>query len=797
MQDNLTEYLAPGGAGVVGYGGVNLTANSAKVREAWFEMMVRFEALWTDIIEMDEEFYKSCLPSLTEVRDASPSNPQSAQRPMDKLNQYLQEALKKARGEAKQNWSIVYERWAEVYDYLTYIMTELVPNTPKPKGIPTKDKDTFDRQQQESTDPDPKPPTPPKPKGTKKTTESSYDELLGSMLVEGHKIDGGVHNMSASELKHGDIVFHHEHGHLQVRDVERKGDKVHVTDFNGKVHAIPHDYQCDVYPSPLHTESLGQSVGAVATQLNRAAPSNIQTAIRTAQAGAQADISKELRTKSVAGPADPKKIPGPDALSVIKKSPLRPIVKSESAHSLKDLEEMDDKAVADYLGALTAKTYEEQETNEATITPALLRAYSKSADAHRPYRSCKHCDAVVPVYPGRYAKKCPGCGKDAEQVQNKSEDSKEEECAGSCSVGESAVDDYEPQDHKAWILSGQVHKFPSGVAHFSVPHSNKDAAKFFGHTPEEVKAHKHPDIYSSSAMSFEKKVGDKMLSGDAVRVDVSDDRANFHSALTPDSLKHAQKYVATHAPHVTHIGWQDEGAPSTESNYHISKRDHFLSATHPDEIKHAKLSLVGAFHEASLQEGNPADWSKYHRYWVHVPTGNVHKVDAVNDIHHEGHAGKDPSFAKAIGITPEEAKAGDQYWNGSGRTLKSNPQHLHNYDSKVQGAINSGTAVRVGVNPKGRYAFAQGIQNDKGLHHVQKLLSKHSHEVDSITVEDPNVDHIRADAVVRVPAKTFHAASSWDELRHAGANAAHSMVSQFHESYDKFLDSLVDGGSKL
>lgn len=144
-QVSLLEYMTDQSLGATGMSGVGsqLTARDCGLRDAYRDLMLKFEAVWLDIRELCEECYVEAEQPLDDVRALGAANVREALRPFEALTQILSKYTEDEKYEADK-MRIMLSRWESLCEELNYLVKEFDPDTPKPPGLSYKTRKEYD-----------------------------------------------------------------------------------------------------------------------------------------------------------------------------------------------------------------------------------------------------------------------------------------------------------------------------------------------------------------------------------------------------------------------------------------------------------------------------------------------------------------------------------------------------------------------------------------------------------------------------------------------------------------------------
>jgi hypothetical protein len=140
----LTEYnfLSPGVAS--GPGGGMVTGRMERLKQAWGDLTIKLEALWLDILDIDEQVYEEAEQTLKDIRSTGPEGCKAALPYFKNLTSLLRKSVYVDKYAADKNMRLFHSRMAQLLEELIYLCDEYDPDAPKVPGAPVKSKEQWD-----------------------------------------------------------------------------------------------------------------------------------------------------------------------------------------------------------------------------------------------------------------------------------------------------------------------------------------------------------------------------------------------------------------------------------------------------------------------------------------------------------------------------------------------------------------------------------------------------------------------------------------------------------------------------
>jgi predicted kinase len=137
-------------SGSIGSGASNaalLTTRREKMAEAWQDLVVQVEALWSDILDVEEPLYDEALPLLGDIRGASPEGIRGASSSLEGLRDLIARRSKGEDDDDRKDIRLYLARMEQLLEEYRYLVDEFDPEVPRPPGAPVRDRESWERDQ--------------------------------------------------------------------------------------------------------------------------------------------------------------------------------------------------------------------------------------------------------------------------------------------------------------------------------------------------------------------------------------------------------------------------------------------------------------------------------------------------------------------------------------------------------------------------------------------------------------------------------------------------------------------------
>lgn len=136
----LYEYGGMGGMSPASMLGPLATSRDEKLQSCWQEFTARFEALWLDIMDADEDLYEACLQFLETIRQTPAMSARAALTTMEALTPMIRQACS---GETMDEMQVYLARHLSLVEEVRYLVGEFCPDIPRPPGAPIRTQDEY------------------------------------------------------------------------------------------------------------------------------------------------------------------------------------------------------------------------------------------------------------------------------------------------------------------------------------------------------------------------------------------------------------------------------------------------------------------------------------------------------------------------------------------------------------------------------------------------------------------------------------------------------------------------------